>query len=139
MMVFDFAVKQHQLVDYDGMSPSSSGRFDYSQNLSCPSWPPIRMYYSYLPLPLSAVRPASSLQMSLLMARRGREKHATRRPLNHLTSKAICQLEGGDVEHLASTWEQRCTAVASPTHKQCPVRLATFLPSGLSSNTSHLP
>lgn len=48
------------------------------------------------------------------------EKQAARGPLNHLTSKAICQLEGGDVEHLESAREQRCTAVAWPTQKRRP-------------------
>lgn len=54
------------------------------------------------------------------MADWGRKKH-TRRPLNHLASEAICQLEGGDVEHLESMREQRCTAVPFSTHKQRPM------------------
>lgn len=82
--------------------------------------PPIRKCWPQLPL--SAVCLANSLQMSLLMADWGKKKH-TRRPLNHLASEAICQLEGGDVEHLESMPEQRCTAVASPTRKQRPILL----------------
>lgn len=54
------------------------------------------------------------------MAHGGREKQATRGPLNHLTSEAICQLEGGDVEHLESARERPCTAVAWPSQKRRP-------------------
>lgn len=112
---------------------NSSGCFDCCPSPSRSHYPPIRKCCSHIPL--SAVCLANSLQMSLLMADWSRKKH-TCRPLNHLASKAICQLEGGDVEHLESTREQRCTAVASPTHKQ-----RAILPSGVwphSSDRLHL-